>query len=750
MDQLVEFIDKQTDVAYVFFDVFDTILLREVDPEYTKKIWSKRMAIQLGDVISYEELYRIRFEMESSLCKQNEADGFDLEFNYSKFIHTLYKYLMDIKIIDAHYSYENFFEECKQIELEVEKAVQYVDPKWIEVADHIKNKLNVRMVCVSDFYLTQDMMKDLFNYHKILDYFDLIYVSSEYLITKRSGRLFDKILEEQSINPKTVVMVGDNEISDFEMAKKKEINAYLLDRNTQRDFYTSFSKKNSIQKIREELNKLAKNTSKLYPFEEIIFSLFLYVALLHRHLIKNRVRNVFFLSREGEYLLNLFNIYQDMEGYKGIQYITPHYLKVSRRATFLPSLKSLAEEDFEILFRQYRNISLYDFLSSLGFEDSIVTEVSNRIRVAPRNKEPDFPTSDTYYKLKEDEFFKEIYEKSRQEQKANFLLYMKAFKVDIFKEGMYLVDVGWKGTIQDNIYRIFESQVNINGAYLGLVASGNSDEHNIKEGLLFSAIPIRTPYFDVFNENRALYEIILGASHGSANRYILSDGEIAVETKQDIKEKEIFTKIVSPMQINMQQTFKQICNLLCKKNINIDELRIEFAKIHSRLVYFPTRKEISFFNGLYHFENFGVIEYTEFTRPSKKGIVHTMKNTVKMLTKPRSLFTNSFWGPITLENAGLHYLIKLYGHYKYRKSFNIDSDKPDADYHKVSTSKEVLLLQNKLNEQDEAIKKMTLMIDDRDDAIKSMTIMIDERDKLIKELNEIINEHKTTDSEVLK
>ena len=41
-----------------------------------------------------------------------------------------------------------------------------------------------------------------------------VYVSSEYALTKRTGKLFKKVLELESVSPNEVLHIGDNLRSD--------------------------------------------------------------------------------------------------------------------------------------------------------------------------------------------------------------------------------------------------------------------------------------------------------------------------------------------------------------------------------------------------------------------------------------------------------------------------------------------------------------------------------------------------------
>lgn len=738
------FEDKQEGIKTVFFDVFDTIISRNVHPEYVKKIWAKRIGIIFNLNITYEQTYKIRNKLEADICKINEENGSDLEFNYNEFTSQFYNEIIkeDKKLEDI--SCEEFSDICAKIEIEVEKSIQEIDKDWLEFVQTIKKK-GITIICVSDFYLTKDMLVQLFEYHGILKYIDKVFVSSEYLLTKRSGRLYDMVLDKVNVSSQKVLMVGDNENSDYNMAKEKGIKAYLVDRKSERKYYKEFMKQVSDQNFIEskllKLDSIYRNKDSY--FEQIGFSLFYFIEKLHTTLLKKGAKNVFFLSREGEYLIRLFELYQKYQGFTGLQYINAHYFLVSRKSTFLPSLKTLSEENFEILFRQYRNISIYDFLSSLNFEQNDMDEISRMIQMNLHNKEDEFPTSIAFEKLINCDLFKVIYEKSRIEQNKNFNKYLDLFEVDVNKEGLNIVDVGWKGTIQDNIFRILDKQVAVNGYYLGLVAAGDAKEGNNKEGLIFSGVPYKSQYYDIYNENRALFEIILGASHGSANKYIDKGDFIDVETKHQDEELKLFKEVIQPLQVKIEVLFIKICNVLCKRHFEENDFEYIFARIHAKMIFFPNKKQLKFFNDMYHFENFGVFEFTKFNKKQKVSINQRIINAVKLITKPRQTLESGFWTPVTLENLGLGFLKYMYGIYRYYNTIikGTDKGKTISSNFYNQTYKKTKKITNMIEERDKVIKKMTTMIDDRDEAIKSMTKMIDERDAYIKELEEFKRQH---------
>ena len=106
----------------------------------------------------------------------------------------------------------------------------------------------------------------------------------------------------------------------------------------------------------------------------------LFVKLLHQELTLKSVKEIHFFSREGQLLKTLFDLYQKQMCFKGSLKINSHYLKVSRRSTFLPSLRKLEQEKFDVLFRQYRKITIADFLRSLNLED-VIEQLSEELAI---------------------------------------------------------------------------------------------------------------------------------------------------------------------------------------------------------------------------------------------------------------------------------------------------------------------------------------------------------------------------------
>lgn len=71
---------------------------------------------------------------------------------------------------------------------------------------------------------------------KIEDYFDGIYISSDYGVKKPNKLFFEKMIEESGINPAQSVMIGNDMICDIEGAKNAGLDAIYIQTNLSPDY----------------------------------------------------------------------------------------------------------------------------------------------------------------------------------------------------------------------------------------------------------------------------------------------------------------------------------------------------------------------------------------------------------------------------------------------------------------------------------------------------------------------------------
>lgn len=665
----------ETKYKYIFFDIFDTLLYRKVQPEFTKKIWANHLTSSLDLNINMIELYSLRNKLEQELGERNYNTGKDWEFKYIDLIKEIYKR------IDTNITEKEFITLSTTLEVGIESSVLIPHEDIIKEIKIAKKK-NKKIYCVSDMYLSKEMLSSIFENLGIKNLFDDIYVSCEYLVNKKSGKLYEKVIKDIKAKNSECIMIGDNKSSDYEIPKKIGIDAIHIDRTKQYKKYDEFLKEHNETIVYNKFREL--QTGNTDNFENSIFSLYRFISRLYFNLIKNNLDEVFFLSREGEFLKKLFDKFVETVDNKKIK---SHYILVSRKATYLPSLKSINKEDFSVLLQQYVYISINEFFKSLNFEKNELEAIKKSLMIDfektstkgfnSREKEEikeliagNFDKKIIYLYsskilqiIKKNKTFADIYEKNRIEQSALFKKYIKQFTNE---KRICVVDIGWNGSIQDNIQNILGDKYEVTGYLYGLV-SRNPEKCKNKEGLVFTNVPEVSNNFELYCENRTIYEILLGASHGSANRYVEKNGHVEVLTFEKEEERKIYTNVISKIQNDMLDIFKELVNILANEYYNDKYIKKEINRIHYKMLYKPTKKQLTFFNRIYHYENFGVFEFTDFRLHNKLTPYFYLKENAKYFLKRKHFFDTSFWPVLKLYNEKLFIPRFIYVNHKMLK-----------------------------------------------------------------------------------
>ncbi|WKZ85937.1 hypothetical protein N5B55_02980 [Ralstonia pickettii] len=656
-------------VTIVCSDYFDTLVSRAIHPEDVKRQWAERVSHAFGLGLSDGELYGRRARIEVALCKRNAANGADPEFNVVECYQKVWEELAP----ETRPRLEAFLALSLELELSIECAVQRLDQGVVALLQQAA-QAGRRIILVSDFYFPETAFRRMLRFHGIEQLFDRVFVSADSLLTKRSGRAFPMILEAIGAGASDAVMIGDNAEADHRQPQQHGMATILLDRAARHDMYASLARRAADRAATEREIDACLAGDKASAFPELALTLFTFTERLYASLLGAGVRDVFFLAREGQLLKQLFDHYQNQRTPTADMQIRSHYLEVSRRATFLPSLGPLETERFEILFRQYRRISAEEFLLNLSLEHMLPQLERELPGHDLHVREEDLPTSPVFQELLANEGFRTAYETARVNGRKAMLAYLDGFALQAPNAALTIVDVGWKGTIQDNLRRLFQAEEAeggrpakaLNGVYLGLVSAGEAGPGNEKRGLMFSAIDGRTPHYAVFNENRALFEVMLAADHGSAAAYRLrpdGQGEVVLG---EFSERSLFETKVRPEQLRLLATFERLDDLLAHRYYSERWLLAVTARHHARMVFNPAPAEIAWFTDVYHVENFGVFEHSVFGSPVVNGFWLAKMRFICALLRQRGRMDLGFWPWLRCRQRGGRLVAHFYRMYRLR------------------------------------------------------------------------------------
>lgn len=555
LNRLIKKIENNTSGEIIFTDFFDTLVHRTVHPRYAIKLWGKFMVRELGLLLTADELFAIRIDSLDYLGKiQNKRI---LEVCYQSLIKEIYTRLINSNYLaDTNFSkFEKIFEQSDYI---AETSVQFKNDKLVNALSSLKKK-GYRIYLVTDFFFSKALMKKILGFHGILPLFDDVFVSCEMAKSKEGSTIYPAILEEIKVEPEAVIMIGDNKKSDVINAAKFKIKSI----HTKHRSHHFRNKKNllgndvkSFQKACSQIERSCRKSDQ--PFSEYIIHFYFFVERLYKKAKRDDAKNLFFLAREGLYLKALFDFYQELNQFDDTHKIQTHYLKASRQSAQQIALKPLDDENFEGFKSSHRQMSVDQLLQWFSFSQEVKTTILSDLSIDPLQVHENIFKSDVMKKLRNNSTFRESYDANRILQQKAFNAYIESFKAPIQQEGIFLVDVGWGGTMQECIYNYFDKEIPVTGYYIGLKEIYNIEANTKRFGLNFSLYPSHGSSYDILKANGQLYEQLLGAPHGSTLGYTFNKEIPTTIEFHEESEKHVFETYIKDLQKYMKIEFEAL------------------------------------------------------------------------------------------------------------------------------------------------------------------------------------------------
>lgn len=713
---------------YIFVDIFDTLVKRIVHPDDTKSLASTLIARGLG-LPAYGELFlRLRAITERQMCLANGEVHDELEFSFDEFPEN---YLNNIRgvlpWIDK--SGIDFKHLCHSMERHVEGLVLRRDDVTCDALLSYKQQATA-IIGVSDFYLPRPFLQNLIERAGVRGILDRLYVSCDEMRTKRSGRLYGHVLGDLGVDPGDVVMIGDNAHSDGDMAEANGIYPYVLDRTVRRTKYEERrAAMGTVSHAREVFQGYARQVvGGAEPgqlFDELAVTLYLFVRRLHESATCNQIDCLQFLAREGKFLRALFDAYQDAIGTPDGHRIATEYLYVSRRATFPAVLRPIKDENFETLFRQYRKLSVGMFLGSIGWPETAISKVCQACQIDPDHVEDDFPSSSAFERLLESPEFRSAYDQHRLECQGALGQYLAQARKDGLGR-LVLVDVGWKGTIQDHLRRALPGSVDLWGYYLGMSGPGLLQPDNRKIPLLFSYAGPLARCNQTFGAVRELFEAVMVADHGSVGGYALKQGKIAPLLDDQPDELLVYQNHVAPLQDRLLALVKALAINPAFMALDDASLEALAEELHDRIVHHPSAAEVAWHEAQQFYENFGTMALRNLAEEAAQaGLI----DNARYLINPAPFEADAGeWKAAHLRRRGLAPALTLRG-WLARRANRDPARRRDATVSELS---------NRVHEYAVALDRLTSMVLDREAESRGAVNLAVQRFNIMQDMDKAI------------
>lgn len=487
---------KINESEYVSFDIFDTLIRRDVnDPETVFRIVEKKTGI-----FGFAEK-RISAEI-IARKKHGEVNLSDI---YS-----------EIKEVDDSEKLSLI-----NMEIETEKRLSCANDRALSFYRYVIRHKPV--VLISDMYLSVGVLKEILDHCGVFGYSEL-FVSNECGVSKADGKLFDYVSEK--LGTKSILHIGNDFKNDYLKAKREGYQTAKIKTHgcSLRSIIT--------QKANNELYAFATNHASRLDYDgQFGYSclgpvLYGFSVWLHDNIRAQDIDIILFLSRDG-YIIK--KAYEELYPEDNERLF---YFEASRRSLRVPQYRN--QQSLEEIIKTsplLPDTNLAQIMDCLGLETDNYRHLLEKYGF----------TEKTRFKKKELERnsnFRKFYCElqpfiiSNAEVEYNHLVsYLRQFDLS---GNCAVVDIGWGGSMQQCLCTFFNEikmDINLFGFYLGLSEKSNlflkKDELKAK-GYLFDCYNNPSDR-DLILSFRSLFEAMFLEHKGSVKRYIRTEKGIEIE-----------------------------------------------------------------------------------------------------------------------------------------------------------------------------------------------------------------------------
>ncbi|MET1115354.1 MAG: HAD family hydrolase [Comamonas sp.] len=512
-------------------DVWDTLLRRDCHPECIKLATARYLSMTAARNLKagFQEmwsLYEARLDAERSVATAARQRGDDDEYE-----------ITDVLRAWLEICWQGSFDPLlpaalAEYELSVEIARTYLDPDILEFLEKYPAK---KTMFLSDFYMDSRMLGRLLAAHQLGELFSAGISSCDVNRNKRSGNLFKHVQSTFNIDSDKHVHVGDNEWSDVDSPGKLGIQAIRFlpsvehDKRIAREHLFSsrqalFSHVHGLCKEKSlEVSSDGKSDETFFLGVEAAPLFIGFTLWIAEQAVLRKFDKIIFLTREGEFFHAVYSrIFAD-EMFSGLKLPQSSIFPVSRISTFSASLE---RADFEEVSRAWSIFGVQRVSALFAMLDVATDDFSATLKMLGLRVDEvvENPSSDARLRalFAEPKFFEAV---NSSVHRNKVLLKDLLAEHGIF-DGMNVgvVDIGWRGTIQDNI-ALAAPLINFHGMYLGLRSFVNPQPLNVTKSAYGPHEEVESDLNRLFEVFSAM-EMVCSSPHGSVVGYSREEGKV--------------------------------------------------------------------------------------------------------------------------------------------------------------------------------------------------------------------------------
>lgn len=596
-------------------DVWDTLLRRHGHEDSSKLASAYHLSLayhhQLRpDFCDYRDIFDERCSIEAHIAQDRLTHSGDGEYTIDEVLTILCQ-----RILLPGSSPASVAGIAGRFELDYEIRHTYADPTIVRTLAQYQA---VQRYFLSDFYMPAHSLQALLAHHQLDKLIDGGFSSCDSGLNKRRGNLYPFIHNTLGVPANEHLHIGDNPDADIAMARQHGIDTlhYLPEeQHAQRQQKQRFinDRQALFTHIAHTIDTAAASTlANLSPEAQSAFRLGMQSAPLYAgfmlHIAEEasieQLDAVYFFTREGEFFIQVWQqLFPDSQ-LQGIALPAASTLAVSRIATFAASLREVSTQEMMRLWNQYATQSISALCKTLGIGVDVMAPLCAHHQI-DIDEQIVYPwTSHPVQALFADPAFIDVLSARIAHSRHALLAYLADNGLTAQRR-IGIVDIGWRGTIQDNLAHVLPD-IKLHGFYLGLQtylnkqpanctksAYGPDDNHATQHSPLLQAV--------------SMLEMLSNSPFGSVTGFHQdAHGTYRPERLVDAEENAVYHRFTQYFQQGVLAASQVWATYIDRYVVSSHELRPPALRVWEALLRTPDHALASAHTALHHNEIFGV------------------------------------------------------------------------------------------------------------------------------------------------
>lgn len=598
-------------------DIFDTLLLRRISPNYVPtsktELYGTLLLLSRGINTSIEQFRNLRTKYVNQYITKSIIDGYDPEYLLDSVVLSIVNKLTS--------SRNNVFFKDLIVENEVlrEIDVLYVNEYILSLLKRLK-KEGKKIIAVSDMYLKRADILRILSKFDLIDIFDEVYVSSDTRYMKFTGNMFKFLFLKNNLLPLDVVHIGDNKHSDYLVPKQLGVTSYLYkDLNILKKYKDTsdlylHDKYSFIRELLVQGKTQSKKDFSFFIQNYFAYDLINFVYTIIIDIYVNKLSKVYFLERDGSIFLDIWlKLFKNVTLLKELGLKNLKRCKISRKDS---SLLIDIHSPYDVVERANKVnppdvFSISHILGCFGIELTERFFQKDILELVLKND-----SSKAFFFNNFNEVFLPLLLERRK------IVLKNLTDIGLFEKDFAIVDIGWGGTTQTDIQTFITDnnlKIKCKGYYYGtdsrIYSLPSSSFYGYQRGedlyYGYSLIEFIVKYYvndsnlnlkDTYELNKLSRDTILDAVSlysEIANKYCLTPDDFAYFTKPNcikfIKNPSLdFVKMIQGVKFSLDKSISDKYIYLCPKLIK----RKDYKKLYQTAQYIQGALVLSGFRNL--------------------------------------------------------------------------------------------------------------------------------------------------------